>query len=50
VSRRATSGGDAYGLDWYEKGAKRQDAFNEAFTRVTKLIRERIASLGILPL
>jgi hypothetical protein len=44
-----TSGGDAFSLAWFEEGAKRQDAFNEAFYRVTKLIRERIASLGILP-
>jgi hypothetical protein len=43
------AGGDAFAFDWYEKGAMRQDAFNEAFYKVGTLIRERIASLGILP-
>ncbi len=34
---------------WYEQGKKRQDAFFAGYTEVARLIRERIASLGILP-
>jgi hypothetical protein len=34
---------------WYEQGADRQEAFRRGYNQVSKFIRERIASLGILP-
>ena len=35
--------------EWFEEGRKRQEAFMEDYNRVSKLIRERLASLGVLP-
>jgi hypothetical protein len=35
--------------DWWQEGERRQADFSAAFGRVGELIRERIASLGILP-
>jgi protein-tyrosine-phosphatase len=34
---------------WYEDGYERQQEFVAAYRKVGELIRERIASLGILP-
>lgn len=44
-----TSGRESFTFDWFEEGTRRQEAFSEAYQRVGRLIRERIASLGILP-
>jgi len=35
--------------EWFEEGRKRQEAFTESYLRVSNLIRERLASLGVLP-
>jgi hypothetical protein len=35
--------------EWFEEGRKRQEAFTEDYLRVSNLIRERLASLGVLP-
>lgn len=34
---------------WFEEGRKRQEAFVEDYLHVSTLIRDRIASLGVLP-
>jgi hypothetical protein len=44
-----TSGRESFTFAWFEEGAKRQEAFNVAYESVGRLIRERIANLGILP-
>lgn len=35
--------------EWFEEGRKRQEAFVEDYIRLSILIRDRIASLGVLP-
>jgi hypothetical protein len=35
--------------EWFEDGWKRQQAFTEDYIRVSNLIQERLASLGVLP-
>lgn len=35
--------------DWFEEGRKRQGAYTEDYIQVSVLIRERLATLGVLP-
>jgi len=35
--------------EWFEEGRKRQEAFAEDYIRISILIRDRFASLGVLP-
>lgn len=44
-----TGGGAAFSAEWFEEGRKRQEAFVANYICVSKLIRERLASLGVLP-
>jgi hypothetical protein len=44
-----TAGSKIFGEDWFEDGRKRQQALTEEYLQVSKLIRERIVSLGVLP-
>ena len=47
---QVTVGGpETFSRNWFEEGRKNQEAFTEDYIRVSKLIRERIASLGVLP-
>ncbi len=41
--------GKTFSEEWFEEGRKRQEAFTEDYITVSKLIRERLASLGVLP-
>jgi len=38
-----------FSAEWFEEGRKRQEAFVEDYLHVSTLIRDRIASLGVLP-
>jgi hypothetical protein len=44
-----TGSHETFSEEWFEDGRKRQEAFTEDYIRVSKLIRERLASLGVLP-
>ena len=44
-----TGGSKTFTDDWFEDGRKRQEAFTEDYNHVSKLIRDRLASLGVLP-
>jgi len=44
-----TGGRSVFSHVWFEEGRKRQEAFTEDYIRVSNLIRDRIASLGIFP-
>ena len=43
------AGEESFTFGWFQQGKKRQEEFMEGYDQVVKLIRERIASLGILP-
>jgi|ERR1700737_4453122 len=44
-----TGSRETFSSEWFEEGRKRQEAFTEDYVRVSNLIRDRIASLGVLP-
>ena len=44
-----TSGLTMFTPQWYEQGQKQMDKFTDAYSRVSNIIRERIASLTIVP-
>jgi len=45
-----TGGGfSMFSLDWFEAGRKNQEAFARDYLHVSRLIRDRLASLGVLP-
>jgi hypothetical protein len=45
-----TGGGlSTFGQDWFEAGRKNQEAFVRDYLHVSTLIRDRLASLGVLP-
>lgn len=45
-----TGGGDsAFGQNWFEAGRKNQEVFVNDYLHVSTLIRDRLASLGVLP-
>ena len=45
-----TGGGfQAFSAPWFEEGRKNQEAFSKAYNLVAGLIRDRLASLGVLP-
>jgi hypothetical protein len=43
-----TGGQEAFTFDWFREGTQRQREFMAGYELVVKLIRERIASLGVL--
>jgi hypothetical protein len=45
-----TGGGDStFSQNWFEAGRKNQEAFVKDYLHVSTLIRDRLASLGVLP-
>jgi hypothetical protein len=40
---------NTFSVDWFEDGRKRQEAFMADYQHVSDLIRNRLASLGVLP-
>jgi hypothetical protein len=44
-----TAGDETFTAKWFEKGQKRLDAFFPAYNAVTEGIRDRIATLSIIP-
>ena len=44
-----TAGEETFSFGWFEEGQKRLDQFFKAYGPVTNAIRERIASLAIIP-
>jgi hypothetical protein len=43
------TGGTTFSEEWFEQGRIRQEAFAEDYLLVSQLIRDRLASLGVLP-
>ena len=44
-----TGGDETFSLKWYEEGQRRLDAFFPTYNSVTEAIRNRIATLAIIP-
>jgi len=44
-----TAGNESFTLEWFRDGKKRQEEFMGGYDQVVKLIRDRLASLGVLP-
>jgi hypothetical protein len=44
-----TGSRETFSHEWFEEGRKRQEEFTQDYIRVSNLIRERLASLGVLP-
>jgi hypothetical protein len=44
-----TGGRNSFTSEWFDQGHGRQSEFMEGYAQVAKLIRERLASLGVLP-
>jgi hypothetical protein len=44
-----TGGSRTFSSEWFNDGWKRQEAFGQEYLNVSRLIRDRLASLGVLP-
>lgn len=44
-----TAGQDSFGLKWYEQGLKNQERMDKAYFAASEFIRNRIATLAVLP-
>ncbi len=44
-----TAGDDTFSITWYQEGARRMEQFMSAYNAVSSMIRNRIATLTILP-
>jgi hypothetical protein len=49
ISEIKLGGDGTFHSQWFQQGQKRQDEFMEGYNETAKLIRERLASLGVLP-